>query len=85
MTGPADRAGVRRLMARVFDISVDDLPADATPDNTRGWDSLSHLALIAELEKRTGLSISHEEAVELLGDAEIAAYLASKDVEITVD
>jgi acyl carrier protein len=70
-------AEVRELMAGVFDLPVDDLPPGSTPDNTRGWDSLSHLALIATLERHYGISISHDDAVTLLGDVEIADYVGS--------
>ena len=70
---------VRTLMAGVFDMPVDDLPPGSTPDNTRGWDSLSHLALIATLERHYGISISHDDAVTLLGDTEITDYIWSKN------
>ena len=71
-------AEVRKLMADVFDLPADDLPPGSTPDNTRGWDSLSHLALIARLEGHYGISISHDDAVTLLGETEITDYIWSK-------
>lgn len=74
---------VRQLMASVFDLPPGDLPPNATPDNTRNWDSLSHMALIAALESRSGLRISHEDAVTLLGDREIADYLVEKNAEFS--
>lgn len=74
----AFRPEIRNLMADIFSIPVAELPEDATPDNTRGWDSLAHLILIETLEKQYGCSISHADAVTLLSDAAIAAFVASK-------
>jgi acyl carrier protein len=80
MTGSSEilRPEIRRRMAATFGISLADLPLEATPDNTRGWDSLAHLVLIETLEKQYGLTISHVDAVSLLSDAEIATFIASK-------
>jgi acyl carrier protein len=72
------RSEVRSLMARTFAIPLMELPAEATPDNTRGWDSLAHLILIETLEKQYGCVISHAQAVTLLSDADIAAFVAAK-------
>jgi acyl carrier protein len=69
------RTEVRTLLAATFGISVSDIPTYATPDNTPGWDSLSHLRIIEELERRYSISIPHSDAITLLGDAEIASYL----------
>jgi len=72
------RNDLRALMAGIFSISLSDMPSEATPDNTRGWDSLAHLQLIEALERRYDLSISHAEAVTLLSDADISVFIAKK-------
>ena len=76
------RDNVRRLMASVLNVTLENLPPGATPDNTSGWDSLSHLSLIAAMERQYNISISHEDAIDLLGETEIIAYLAANDVKI---
>lgn len=78
-------AEVRQLLAGVFDLPAEKLPAGATPDNTPGWDSLSHLAVIATLERHYGISIPHDDAVMLLGDSEIAEYVLSNTGSVSDD
>ena len=76
---------LRTLMAEAFNIPIEDLPRQSTPDNTKGWDSLSHLVFIAMLEQRYGLSISHSDAVTLLDERDIITYVTSKNMEKSID
>jgi len=75
---------IRVLMAKVFNMPVTELPKRSTPDNTKKWDSLSHLALIAALEDRYGILIPHHDAVTLLGDIEIVDYLVKKKWNVSM-
>lgn len=87
MTNPqiSPVAKVIALMASVFHLPVSELSLESTPDNTPQWDSLSHLTLISELEERYSISISHEDAVQLLSVADIAKYLNTKSIDFLDD
>jgi acyl carrier protein len=45
---PAER--VRAIMASVFHVPANQLPAEPSQDNVKRWDSLGHLRLILALE-----------------------------------
>ena len=66
---------VRKLMADAFGLPIEAIPSESTPDNTHGWDSLSHLGLISAIESHFGISIPHEDAVKLLSETKIADYI----------
>lgn len=38
---------------------------ESTVDNTEGWDSLTHVLIIGELETRLDISIPLDEAIEI--------------------
>jgi acyl carrier protein len=48
--------------------------------NVEEWDSQTHITLILELEKEYGISISAEEAGEMLSVLDIKKVLAQKGV-----
>ena len=73
------------LMASVFHLPVSELSLESTPDNTPQWDSLSHLTLITKLEEHYRISISHEDAVQLLSVADIDKYLNTKSIKFSDD
>jgi len=66
------------IQERVFAIASDILRTPATelrpetgPDNTSGWDSLAHMALVEALEREFGITLSARDIMSLgsLGDA----------------
>jgi len=58
------------LAAKCFKIPVDLISYDSDPDNTQGWDSLSHLELIACVEEFYNLEFSTDEVMKInrIGD-----------------
>lgn len=53
------------IMAEVFEIPVNDFPAEITQDTIENWDSLRHLNLIVELEDTFDKSFEPEEISEM--------------------
>ena len=62
---------VAAIAARVFLLPAEQLSSSSAPENTPGWDSFAHLALVAELERVFDVKLSTADvlAVRTLGDA----------------
>ena len=69
---------LRSIFARVFEIPVDKLPTMIDTESIATWDSLTHIALIEEIEREFGIELSQAEAVMMLSEADIIRVLAGK-------
>lgn len=72
---------VRRIVADVFGLPIEEIRPDSSPDNIETWDSLQHLNLVLALEQEFGVQFSPEEIEQLLSVELVAALLREK-VEI---
>lgn len=57
---------IKNVMSAVFEVSVDKINDNASPDTIESWDSLKHMNLIIALEEEFDVEISESETVELL-------------------
>ena len=57
---------VKILMASVFEISVEDINDDSSPDSIENWDSLRHMNLITVLEEEFDIRLSDEQITEMM-------------------
>ncbi len=51
---------VIEVIAKALDVSADDLGPDTSMDNTPLWDSVAHLSICLEFERRFGRSLDLE-------------------------
>ena len=63
------------LMANLVKCSVDELSDTTGPGDINGWDSLGHVALMAEIQSKFGTHIPVEDAIEVESVADIVAIL----------
>lgn len=54
------------LMAVVFGLEPEQIPANAAPGNPKQWDSLGHVHLITAAEEEFGVRFSDDEVTDLL-------------------
>jgi acyl carrier protein len=67
-------------LSRIFQQSFGVDPDDSTSiENTEGWDSLGHVALIMALEREFSVSISPAEAIDLTSVGRIKEFLRQRD------
>ena len=59
-TVDARTRAVIEVIAKALDISADDLGPDTSMDNTPLWDSVAHLTICLEFERRFGRSLDLE-------------------------
>ena len=57
---------VKKIFAVVFNLELNTIKDDASPDNILNWDSLNHMNLIVSLEEEFNIRFTDEEIGEML-------------------
>lgn len=57
---------IRRIVSQVFGVPAESVNDDSSPDTIEQWDSLSHIGLILSLETEFNLSLSPEDAMQMI-------------------
>ena len=74
------RERIKQVMAGTFQVSVTEIPDDASIDEFPAWDSLGHLEFMLAIEMEFAVSISTEDILELLWLDAVEDYLKEKGV-----
>ena len=69
---------IRSLLAGIFQIPLDDVPADMAFGDIPQWDSFGHMEVMMSLEEKFCVEISTETISELVNIPAICAYLEKK-------
>jgi acyl carrier protein len=75
---------VRNIFADVFQMSLEQVKPESSPDNISTWDSLQHLNLVLALEQEFRVEFSPEEIEQILSVELAAALLDEKRVACEV-
>ena len=62
---------LKSILGTVFDLSVDEIHDQTSPENVGLWDSLNHLRLITEIEKVFRIRLSMKEVRAMVTYAKI--------------
>ena len=57
---------IKETMSAVFNIDINQIDINSTPDTLKGWDSVGHMNLILALEEEFNIQFSDEQTSELL-------------------
>tara|TARA_B100001250_G_scaffold411059_1_gene438823 strand:- start:1903 stop:2139 length:237 start_codon:yes stop_codon:yes gene_type:complete len=57
---------IKKVISIVFEMDVDNINDNSSPDNIENWDSLRHMILIGALEDEFNIQFSDDEMTELL-------------------
>ena len=57
---------IKNVMASVFDVAIDKIRNDSSPDTIHSWDSLKHMNLIIALEEEFDIELNDDDIVEML-------------------
>lgn len=68
-------------MSAVFNLPVDLINENSSPDNIGSWDSLKHMNLILALEEEFNVSLTEDQVVEILGFELIVEVLKEHGIE----
>ena len=69
---------IKKGMGDLFNIGVESINNDSSPDNIENWDSLRHMSLIVALEEEFEVELNDEEIVNSMNYALILNILKSK-------
>ena len=57
---------IKNVMSSVFELPVEQINENSSPDTIGSWDSLKHMNLIVALEEEFGMEFSDDEILEML-------------------
>lgn len=57
---------IRTIMSAVFDLPIESINEDSSPDSIESWDSLKHINLVVALEEEFKINFSDNEILEIL-------------------
>jgi len=69
---------IKNIMSVVFQISVDEIKEELSPDTIDTWDSLKHMNLIVALEEEFEVQFSDNEITDLSNYSLILSTLKRK-------
>ena len=69
---------VRGVASDLFNLPLDRIKAESSPETIEAWDSTQHLNFILALEEKFGLQLSPEEMEQMQNVGEAARLVESK-------
>ena len=69
---------IKNVMSVVFEISVEEIKDDSSPDTIGSWDSLKHMNLVVALEEEFKTEFTEDEIVEMMNYTLIKSILMGK-------
>jgi acyl carrier protein len=57
---------IKKVMSDVFNIDIESIDNDSSPDNIENWDSLKHMNLIVALEEEFDIEFDDNDIENLL-------------------
>jgi acyl carrier protein len=72
---------LRELLSKIFEVPLNAITEDASPDTIETWDSLRHMNLVVALEQAFNVELSDDQVVEILSYKLIKIILLEHGVE----
>jgi len=69
---------IKHILSTVFDIPLDDINHESSPDTIDNWDSIKHMNLVFALEEEFGILFSDNEILEMLSLSHIIEIISKK-------
>ena len=69
---------IKNVMSAVFEIPIEEITEDTSPDNLGSWDSLKHMNLVVALEEEYDIEFIEEEIVEMMNLSQIKSIVLEK-------
>ena len=57
---------IKHVMSAVFEIPIDKIGKESSPDNIESWDSLKHMDIVISLEEEFNIQFTDNEIIELI-------------------
>ena len=69
---------IKNVMSAVFEIPVNKIKGNASPDTIESWDSLKHMNLVVALEEEFEIEFINDEINEMMNFAQVKSVLMGK-------
>lgn len=69
---------IKKVMSAVFDVPIEEINDESSPDTIESWDSLKHMNLVVALEEEFEIKFEDDEIVELLNYSLICSIIKDK-------
>lgn len=56
---------IQKIMANLFDVSIEEITDESSPSNIKKWDSLNHIKLVVALEEEFNVKFSNLEVLDM--------------------
>tara|TARA_B100000315_G_C14418889_1_gene514584 strand:- start:229 stop:468 length:240 start_codon:yes stop_codon:yes gene_type:complete len=56
----------KNVMSAVFDVPIDSIDSNSSPDTVESWDSLKHMHLVVALEEEFQITFNDDEIFEMI-------------------
>jgi acyl carrier protein len=73
---------LKQILASVFNITLEEITNDSSPDTIENWDSLNHLNLVLALEEEFEINFTEEQTVEILNYELLVITLREHGIDI---
>jgi len=73
---------LKKIMNDIFQIPVNEIVDTTSVENTKSWDSLKHMELIACLEEEFEITFTADEIVSMNDFSSIKKYVQKKGVKV---
>jgi len=69
---------IKQIIAKVFELEINDINDDFSIENCENWDSITHLTLIQSIEDEYGIELELMETLEMVSIEKIYSIIKSK-------
>tara|TARA_B100001175_G_scaffold242138_1_gene208530 strand:+ start:27002 stop:27232 length:231 start_codon:yes stop_codon:yes gene_type:complete len=69
---------IKKIMSEIFEINIDNISNGLSPADIDNWDSLRHLMLIVEIEKKFEIKFTDDELISLIDYSSICKIISIK-------
>jgi acyl carrier protein len=73
---------LKEVLSRIFNVNLDMITDDASPDTIENWDSLRHMNLVLALEEEFDVEFTDDQVVEILSYKLIKIVLKEHGIEL---
>lgn len=69
---------IKNVMSAIFNVDINDINEESSPDNIDNWDSMAHMNLIVGLEEEFNLIFDETEITEMMNFKLICLIISEK-------
>ncbi len=73
---------LKEVLSRIFNVDLNLITDDASPDTIENWDSLRHMNLVLALEEEFDVEFTDDQVVEILSYKLIRIVLKEHGIEL---